>query len=629
MTKKMIPVLALALSGAILAGWSMPAAPAPDTRPRPAERRVDPPTLPGISAYAPVRLGDLTDRVGETFSVTIAIDGAPETLKLHPYSIRHRDFRVLVDDADGLHEVPAPASTSVRGIVEGRPGSSVVGGLVGGRLEALIELDGEIWNVQPLESLGGRATGDADHAVFRTLDVEPHPGTCGVDAPARAIEESDLPLNPAGGSGYEVCEIACDADWHFWVDNGSSVQNTVNDVENVLNATSFVYERDVAITYEITTIIVRADIGTNPYSSSNAETLLCQFRDVWNSSPESSIARDVAQLFTGRTLVGTTIGLAWNGVVCNEAASSACGGAVQNLAYSLVESRASGLVWDERVSLSAHELGHNWNAPHCSGSSCHIMCPNINLCGGTTGANLKFGAASIGSISSFRNSRACLEDQPSTLAPPFFDDFPSTVLNGEKWTWISPSSTVAIVTDAVDEPSAPNSIRLRSFGSAEYRDGELRSNFIDLSGLAGQVIGFSYERIGVEAGETLSIDWYSGEHWNALFTLTSDGVDMVGFQEIVLPLPGAAHQDEFRVRFRVEGDDFGDAWYLDDVYVGEFVVDPCPQDIDGNGDVGFNDLLSVLSAWGPCVGACPQDIDESGDVGFSDVLSILSAWGPC
>ena len=29
---------------------------------------------------------------------------------------------------------------------------------------------------------------------------------------------------------------------------------------------------------------------------------------------------------------------------------------------------------------------------------------------------------------------------------------------------------------------------------------------------------------------------------------------------------------------------------------------PCPWDIDGNQDVGFSDLLSILLNWGPCPG---------------------------
>ena len=56
--------------------------------------------------------------------------------------------------------------------------------------------------------------------------------------------------------------------------------------------------------------------------------------------------------------------------------------------------------------------------------------------------------------------------------------------------------------------------------------------------------------------------------------------------------------------------------------------DSCPADIDGSGDVGFGDLLSVLSNWGPCP-ECPQDLDGDNVVGFSDLLILLSAWGPC
>jgi hypothetical protein len=54
----------------------------------------------------------------------------------------------------------------------------------------------------------------------------------------------------------------------------------------------------------------------------------------------------------------------------------------------------------------------------------------------------------------------------------------------------------------------------------------------------------------------------------------------------------------------------------------------CPADIDGSGDVGFDDLLEVLSTWGPCAG-CPADLDCNGDVGFNDLLVVLSTWGPC
>lgn len=55
-----------------------------------------------------------------------------------------------------------------------------------------------------------------------------------------------------------------------------------------------------------------------------------------------------------------------------------------------------------------------------------------------------------------------------------------------------------------------------------------------------------------------------------------------------------------------------------------------PYDLDGDGIVGFNDLLSVLSAFGPCPAPpadCPADFDGGGAVDFGDLLEILAAFG--
>jgi hypothetical protein len=54
----------------------------------------------------------------------------------------------------------------------------------------------------------------------------------------------------------------------------------------------------------------------------------------------------------------------------------------------------------------------------------------------------------------------------------------------------------------------------------------------------------------------------------------------------------------------------------------------CLADVDGSGVVDFDDVLRVLSAWGPCEG-CPEDVNRDDEVGFDDLLRVLSAWGPC
>ena len=56
---------------------------------------------------------------------------------------------------------------------------------------------------------------------------------------------------------------------------------------------------------------------------------------------------------------------------------------------------------------------------------------------------------------------------------------------------------------------------------------------------------------------------------------------------------------------------------------------PCPADLVGSDQmVGLNDLLVVLSSWGPCTGSCDADLDGNQEVGFTDLVALLAAWGP-
>ena len=111
-----------------------------------------------------------------------------------------------------------------------------------------------------------------------------------------------------GGTTPSVAEIAFDADFEFFQLNGSNAVNVVNDIENVMNNVITVYDRDVNISYEFTTFVVRTT-AADPYTTTIMTDLLCEFRNKWNSSPENLIQRDVAQLFTGKTITGNTIGL--------------------------------------------------------------------------------------------------------------------------------------------------------------------------------------------------------------------------------------------------------------------------------------------------------------------------------
>jgi hypothetical protein len=51
-----------------------------------------------------------------------------------------------------------------------------------------------------------------------------------------------------------------------------------------------------------------------------------------------------------------------------------------------------------------------------------------------------------------------------------------------------------------------------------------------------------------------------------------------------------------------------------------------PGDINGDGTVGVDDLLIMLSQWGSCSG-CSGDLDGNGYVGVDDLLLLLSNFG--
>jgi hypothetical protein len=60
---------------------------------------------------------------------------------------------------------------------------------------------------------------------------------------------------------------------------------------------------------------------------------------------------------------------------------------------------------------------------------------------------------------------------------------------------------------------------------------------------------------------------------------------------------------------------------------GECETTPCPADVDGDGMVAVNDLLTVVGLWGTSGGA--GDVDGDGTVGVNDLLEIVGSWGPC
>ena len=488
----------------------------------------------------------LPDVLGVPFVTEISLDGTTYVASLEPYSVRTVDFVLLVQGEDGEHRsVEAPPSATFRGHLLGREGAVVAVSLLDGQIKGTISFDdGTLWGIEPLNMLVPEVVEGGTHVVYDAGDVLPYPYTCGVpDQPAPST------ITPSGdATGLDLCEIAFDCDTEFYQANGSSVSNTVNNTENLMNSIDVIYARDCTITYEISTIHVWT--GTDPYTSTDPGTRLNQFGTAWNGT-FVHVKRDVAHLLTGANLSGSVIGVAWLNVICNLSS-----------AYGLSQTTCCSFTY--RVGLTAHEVGHNWNAIHCDGDSdCWIMCSGLGGCAGNVS---KFGSRSKTAIKNKANGSGCLLDLADPIVPPFTETWPTTSFNSD--VWIHRKGT-SISSSASAEPSSPYALELDSWDGDPWDDNEIRSNFILMGGLSDVVFSYYTQHRGVESGESLVVEYAkSNGDWVAINTVVSNGTTQGSFDYHSHVLPAEAYHDEFRIRFRTVGNDSGDDWYIDDISVG-------------------------------------------------------------
>lgn len=330
------------------------------------------------------------------YVVPVQLGPDQRTMVLTPYDLRGPGFQLMVEDATGLHQVPTPPCVTYRGSLIENATIKVAATIIDGSLTATIYepapaigVPSKTWVVQPVSSVQPAAAKTV-HIVYEATDNAQLPYQCGnATLPPQPLQ------TPVGTDITKECDIAIEGDREFWQMNGSNTTTAQNDITSVMNQVEFIYDRDCELQYNITQIVIST---TSVYTSNDAGTLLNEFRNRWNSV-HAGIPRDTAHLFTGRQMIGNTIGLAWVGVICN-----------QSQAYGLSESRYTGN-FNLRTSLTAHELGHNWNASHCNSQSpCYIMCSSNGGCGGVT----LFSPSAIGQITNFAATRSCLTQIPTT-----------------------------------------------------------------------------------------------------------------------------------------------------------------------------------------------------------------------
>ena len=540
--------------------------------------------LSRFDSFAPVLPTDLPG----TFAFNAPIAGSSAQIDLVKHSIRSDSFQLLVDRGNGVIEsVTLPAVRTYRGQIAGRPGTAVTGSLLSAGFSGTVRLeDGSTWVIQPTTDFVASAPAGA-HVSFAASDAIPDGRGCALGRPGFPVAKyrtaSSLSGAPSAGSAEggiagttpSQVELACEVDYEFFQKNASNVATTLNDVELIVSNVNTVYDRDVNIIFELGTVVIRSTIS-DPYASTTIDGRLTELGTKWATAPESGIFRDVVHMFSGYNFSGGTIGLAYLGGVCMGITSGQ---------YGVVESRYVTTL-NYRISLSAHELGHNWDATHCDSqgtSACHIMCSANGGCGGVSGTNLKLDALSIAEINAYASAVSCDFARPTPVAAPFTEPFATGTLTSARWTY---NDGAVVTSSATNEPSAPYSLVMNSTGVNAYDDDELRTNFILLGGSDAATASYKVESSGVETGETLTVEYLNSSlDWVVLNTITSDGTVQTVFTTHTHTLPAAARHNQFRLRFRTNGDDAGDSWFIDDVSVYTTTPPPPPANDDCAGAV--------------------------------------------
>ncbi|MFG0318461.1 MAG: M12 family metallo-peptidase [Planctomycetota bacterium JB042] len=513
-----------------------PSAAAATTRERVAEAL-------GTDRFALTELGPAVLPEGPEVELVVPGPHGDVALALAPHSLRSPKFRVLAVGADGPEEVAAPPVRTYRGVAyssDSAEPAPCAASIVAGGVTALILLpDGDSRVIQPAADLVDGAP-PAVHVVYDSGDAAAPDLRCATEAllgpPADGAPGGPIPV------ALEAAEIALEADLTFFDSNGT-VDATVTNIETLMNAVTMIYEQDASITYLVTAIVVQTG-PEETYPTNKPSKLLDQFRSHWNDT-YGGLDRDTAHLLHGKPLNSNIAGLAYLGVICDEP-----------FAYGWSRTTITGL-FAYRVAITAHELGHNWNAEHCDGAAdCEIMCATIGSFDGCTGGTSSFGTKATKQITKYLGKSGCVATLPDPLSPPFLD--PCEKLKISNWLIQIGAKTTK---KATGETSGAKSIGL------DLGD-DLRSNVIDLSSVAQARVELFVAARGPEEDEELLVEGLgNGGAWTELVRIGADGTPDDSFAYHGFDLPGSMLHDGFQLRLRPQVDEKNDDFYVDDVRV--------------------------------------------------------------
>ncbi|HMN95676.1 MAG TPA: M12 family metallo-peptidase [Phycisphaerales bacterium] len=319
------------------------------------------------------------DRLRDPASRSLALkmpDGDELLLTLDPIDVLAPDARIVAIGAAGPVELDLAALRSTLRVWRGQAagthaflsvGPHGVSGWIdrGGRTQIV---SGTVDGARPplIFDPGALPEGTLE-LVVPPCHAEQLPGYEGRDwsgeTAARRAADGGI-----AGLACRTATIAVETDHEFTLLFGGTLEAAASYAVTLIAGASEVFARDTLTQFQVSFLRLWAT-PDDPWTEGGAVSQLFQFRDWW-AAFEGAIPRSTAHFLSGRGLGG---GVAWLPGTCTDTfgygLSANLGG---SFPYPIQDYSAQN--WDLMV--VAHELGHNFGAPHT-----HSMNPPIDGCG--------------------------------------------------------------------------------------------------------------------------------------------------------------------------------------------------------------------------------------------------------
>lgn len=268
---------------------------------------------------------------------------------------------------------------------------------------------GMLWDgdgLMAIEVVTNEKTGAEEAFIYRLSDLQIAPGAlaCSEISIAKNAAElakavlSEVTANVAQGPGAtSQIDFAVIGDYEFTSDKGADASL---ELTTRMNNVDGIFSMQLGVQINVNRIDTFA-ANDDPFSDvTDSSDLLDDLTDYRFATP-AQYANGLTHLFTGRTLEGSTVGIAYSEALC----SRRYGAALTQGTHSVTLDSL----------IAAHEIGHNFGAPHdgTSGSACEaepqdfLMAPRLN-------GSDQFSACSITQMQDDVSNAPCISAMPST-----------------------------------------------------------------------------------------------------------------------------------------------------------------------------------------------------------------------